>query len=63
MKKKKLGNTGIEVSEFGFGVMTIGSSQLDLPLEEGAELIRYGLENGLHFLDTAQYYETYTYIR
>ena len=40
MKKKKLGNTGIEVSEFGFGVMTIGSSQLDLPLEEGAELIR-----------------------
>lgn len=63
MKKKKLGNTGIEVSEFGFGVMTIGSSQLDLPLEEGAELIRYGLENGLHFLDTAQYYETYPYIR
>lgn len=63
MKKKKLGNTGIEVSEFGFGVMTIGSSQLDLPLEEGVELIRYGLENGLHFLDTAQYYETYPYIR
>ncbi len=63
MKKKKLGNTGIEVSEFGFGVMTIGSSQLDLPLEEGAELIRYGLEKGINFLDTAQYYETYPYIR
>lgn len=63
MRKKKLGNTGIEVSEFGFGVMTIGSSQLDLSLEEGSELVRYGLEKGLQFLDTAQYYETYPYIR
>lgn len=63
MKKQILGNTGIEVTPVGFGVLTIGNTQLNLPLEEGAALIRYALEKGINFLDTAQYYETYPYIR
>lgn len=63
MKKEILGNTGIEVTPVGFGVLTIGNAQLNLPLAEGAALIRYALEKGINFLDTAQYYETYPYIR
>lgn len=63
MKKIKLGNTGLEVTPVGFGVLTVGNTQLNLPVEEGAELIRYALEKGINFLDTAQYYETYPYIR
>lgn len=63
MKKQILGNTGIEVTPVGFGVLTIGNTQLNLPLAEGAALIRYALEKGINFLDTAQYYETYPYIR
>lgn len=63
MKKIKLGNTDLEVTPVGFGVLTVGNTQLDLPVEEGAELIRYALEKGINFLDTAQYYETYPYIR
>ncbi|MEG0663032.1 MAG: aldo/keto reductase, partial [Anaerovoracaceae bacterium] len=63
MKKNKLGNTGIEVTDIGFGVLTVGNTQLNLPLEQGANLVRYGLEQGINFLDTAQYYETYPYIR
>lgn len=63
MKKKQLGTTGIEVSIAGFGVLPMGPSQLALPVEEGAEIIRYALKNGIHFLDTAQYYRTYPYIR
>ncbi|MCR5481696.1 MAG: aldo/keto reductase [Clostridia bacterium] len=59
----KLGNTGIEVSKVGFGVLTVGRTQLDLPLEDGADVIRYALERGINFLDTAQYYRTYPYIR
>ena len=32
-------------------------------MEQGAAVIRYALERGLNFLDTAQYYRTYPYIR
>lgn len=63
MKKKKLGNTGLEVSIAGFGVLPMGPSQLALPLEEGAEIIRYALRQGINFIDTAQYYRTYPYIQ
>lgn len=63
MKKIKLGATGIEVTPVGFGVLTVGNTQLNLPISEGAALIRYALDRGINFLDTAQYYETYPYIR
>ena len=62
MKRKQLGSTGIEVSEIGFGVLPIGPSQLALPVEEGAEIIRYALKHGINFIDTAQYYRAYPYI-
>lgn len=62
MKKKLLGNTGIEVSIAGFGVLPIGPSQLALSVEEGAAVIRYALEQGINFIDTAQYYRAYPYI-
>ncbi len=63
MEKKKLGNTGLEVTLVGFGVLTVGSTQLNLPIKEGAAVLRYALERGINFLDTAQYYQTYPYIR
>ena len=62
MKRTVLGNTGIEVSVAGFGVLPMGPSQLALPVEDGAAVIRYALERGINFLDTAQYYRTYPYI-
>jgi len=63
MEIKKLGNTGIEVSPIGFGVLTVGNTQLDLPIDEGAELICHAMDIGINFFDTAQYYRTYPYIR
>lgn len=63
MKKVQLGRTGIEVSRIGMGVMPIGPNQLSLPLEKGAAIVSYALERGIYFLDTAQYYQTYPYIR
>ena len=63
MKKRKLGNTGLEVTHIGFGVLTVGKTQLNLPVENGADVLRYALERGINFLDTAQYYETYPYIK
>lgn len=63
MEKIKLGQTGLEVTPVGFGVLTVGNTQMNLPISEGAKVVRYGLEKGINFLDTAQYYETYPYIR
>ena len=62
MEKRMLGTTGIEVSIAGFGVLPIGPSQLALPVEQGAEIIRYALRKGINFIDTAQYYRAYPYI-
>lgn len=62
MKKVTLGRTGIEVSVAGFGVLPIGPSQLALPVEEGAEIIKYAYSKGINFLDTAEYYRAYPYI-
>jgi predicted aldo/keto reductase-like oxidoreductase len=63
MKKIELGKTGLMISPIGFGVLTIGDNQLNLPISEGAAIIHYGLERGINFLDTAQCYRTYPYIR
>ena len=58
-----LGETGIRVSPVGCGVLPMGPGQLALPVEEGAKLICYALSKGINFIDTAQYYRTYPYIR
>lgn len=63
MKKNRLGNTNLFVTPVGFGVLTIGPSQLNLPLEKGAELIKYAVSKGINFFDTAQYYRTYPYLK
>lgn len=36
---------------------------MNLSVDEGADVLRYALERGINFLDTAQYYKTYPYIR
>lgn len=59
----QLGKTGIRVSPVGCGVLPMGPGQLALPVDEGAELICYALSKGINFIDTAQYYRTYPYIR
>lgn len=63
MKKIQLGSTELKVSRIGMGVMPIGPNQLSLPLDKGADIVKYALEKGIDFLDTAQYYHTYPYIR
>lgn len=63
MKKVILGKTGLSVSVCGFGVLPVGPAQLALPVSEGADIIRHALDHGINFLDTAQYYKTYPYIK
>lgn len=63
MEKRILGKSNIEVTQVGFGVLTMGNSQMNLPVEEGASLISNAIKQGINFFDTAQYYEAYDYLR
>ncbi len=63
MEYRNLGNTGILVSRLCFGALTIGPFQANLEIEQGARVIRHALESGVNFIDTAQLYATYPYIR
>lgn len=63
MEYRQLGNTGMVVSRLCFGSLTIGPLQAGLELAAGARVIRYALEKGINFIDTADSYGTYPYIR
>ncbi len=58
-----LGKSGIEVSRLCFGSLTIGPLQAALSTDFGSEVIAHALRKGVHFIDTAQYYNNYEYIR
>lgn len=63
MQYKFLAGTGLRVSRLCFGALTIGPLQANLPLADGARIIRTALEAGVNFIDTAELYGTYDYIR
>jgi len=63
MKKYSLGKTGITVTELCFGALPLGPLQANISIEKGAELIRVALERGINFIDTAEAYKTYPYIK
>ncbi len=63
MEKRILGRTGIEVSRLCFGSLTMTPFQANLSIKEGAELITYAYKKGINFIDTAEIYENYEYIK
>jgi len=63
MKKYSLGKTGIKVTELCFGALPMGPLQANISVEKGAKLICIALERGINFIDTAEAYNTYPYIR
>lgn|SRR5690554_406574 len=63
MEKRKLGNTDFWVSPLCFGTLTIGPRQKNFPPAEGEALIRYALDMGINFFDSAEIYGTYPYLR
>lgn len=63
MKYSILGRTGIRVSRLCFGVLTLGPLQTNLPLAEGVDLLKYAVEQGVNFFDTAEIYDSYSYLR
>jgi len=62
MEQKRLGNTGLTVSEFCLGVLPMGPLQANLEPEKCQLLIRRAAELGVTFFDTAEVYKTQSYI-
>ncbi|MCB8876305.1 aldo/keto reductase [Acidisoma silvae] len=61
MTKRKLGNSGLEVSAIGFGCMGLNFSYTHaLSTEDSITLIRQAVERGETFFDTAEVYGPYT---
>lgn len=63
MERVKLGSTEIEVSKLCFGSLTMTPFQANLRVDEGAYLIEYAYNKGINFIDTAEIYENYNYIK
>jgi hypothetical protein len=54
MQRVKLGQTGLKVSEIGFGGIPI----IPLPVDEAVAIVRHCFERGITFFDTANMYPT-----
>ena len=61
MQKRKIGNTGLEVSAVGLGCMGMSFSYAPFPdKKDMIALIRTAVERGVTFFDTAEIYEPFT---
>ena len=56
MQYRKMGDLEVEVSALGFGAMRlpiIDDDSSNIDEEEAVRLIRYGIDNGINYVDTA----------
>lgn len=61
MQKRKLGNSGLEVSAIGMGCMNLSfGTGKAADITEGIKVIRTGYEKGITFFDTAEAYGPFT---
>jgi len=56
LRTRRLGRTGLEVTEIGLGGAWLLGRRQDLPVEHGVATIRRALDLGITFLDTAECY-------
>jgi len=56
MRTRKLGKTGFQIGEVGFGAWAIGGSWGDVPEEAAKDTLRAALDAGVTFIDTADVY-------
>jgi len=62
MKRIPLGNTGIEVTELGFGALPIGPLQKNVDKGTASDVIAHALKSGINYIDGATMYGTYDHI-
>jgi predicted aldo/keto reductase-like oxidoreductase len=62
MNQVKLGSWGPVVSEICFGSLAISPLQGRVTEAQGADVLRYALEQGINWIDTAEIYDNYAQI-
>ncbi|WP_407307973.1 aldo/keto reductase [Desulfosporosinus sp. SB140] len=62
MNQVKLGSWGPMVSEICFGSLAISPLQGRVTATQGAEVLKYALEQGINWIDTAEIYDNYDQI-
>lgn len=63
MEYRFLGATGIRVSRLCFGSLTLSPSHGAVDRRRAAALLRFALEQGINFIDTAESYQNYECLR
>lgn len=63
MRRVRLGFTGPEVSEVCFGSLGISPLQGRVDLDQGREILRYAVSQGIDWVDTAEIYDNYEQLR
>jgi len=58
-----LGKTGIVVSQICFGTLTISPLQRNMSLRDGLNVLDEAIDSGINFIDTADIYDTYHFIK
>ena len=56
MKYRKLGKTGLEVSELALGGSSLGNAFREIDDSEGIRTVHVAIDNGINLIDTAPYY-------
>jgi aryl-alcohol dehydrogenase-like predicted oxidoreductase len=56
MEKRKLGDTGLEVTVVGFGAMTIGGAFGPVDDDESMAALHAAIDSGMNFIDTSNAY-------
>ena len=63
MIKNALGKTGLNVSRLCFGSLTMGPLQAGFDPAEAGEILAFAFDRGVNFVDMAQLYGVYPYVR
>lgn len=61
MRYREMGKTGVEVSTLGFGCMrfpTVEGQDGQIDEKKSIDMIRYAIDNGVNYLDTAFFYHS-----
>jgi len=63
VRRNRLGNTAIEVSELSFGTLPFAKRHSNLSVKEGARVLKRGFERGINLVDTGASYGTQAHVR
>ena len=56
LSKRSIGKTKVEIDVLGLGCAPLGGNFVDLSYNQAAEIIKFALDSGIKYFDTAPWY-------